>query len=392
MTDPAYMTYAPVAGDAVKSVQDIGSGDIGALAGDVGSFASDAGDVLSDPLNALISAGLGFLMDVIHPLHEALETVTGHPDALDQGKDAFAELGQDIAKMADELNQITQSGFQNWTGPAKDAATQNVQTFVQGVQGTANNAEDISQLLDISGTLMEAAYNLVMSIISDVIEWLIVTWVAALAAEIPTCGASTAVAGAATAGEVSVGAANAAEKVEQATSLVERISSIFRKIMSKLKDIKSAEKALRAGKDLHGVKDVKSAADAAEEAEKTEKAAKGASKSTSLMDKAKNLVHEKVDGYLDEHWNHPKEDLHNLINNPQGRLQEMAHNRTSHMVGDIKDAVKEQGKEVVDKAVTTFAGNLLDTVAPSDDPVSQARHGGPDGLSQSGQIDQDLQG
>jgi hypothetical protein len=302
MTEGGYQTYAPAAADIVKGVKDIGSHDIGGLAKDVMSFAGDAGSVLEDPLNSLISAGLGFLMDWLTPLRDALETVTGHPDALDHGKEAFDEIGKDLANLADELHKITQSGFQDWSGQAKDAATQKVQTFVQGVQGTANNAEDISQLLGLSGTLMEAAYGLVVSIIADVIEWLIVTWVAALAAEIPSCGASTAVAGAATAGEVSVGAANAAEKVDQATTLVERITSIFQKIMSELKELKDAgkavngaRKALKEGKNLKDIKDVKGAKQIADDVEKTEKAAKnakvasGEAKPDSLLDKAKNF-------------------------------------------------------------------------------------------------------
>src|SRR5438067_4873126 len=176
----------PVVSNVVSGVQDIAKGDIGAVAGDVMGFAGDAGSVLSDPLNALISAGLSFLMDVITPLRDELEKVTGNPDALDQGKEAFDELGKEIGKLADDLEQIAQSGFRNWSGEAKDAAGRRVQTFVQGVRGTASNAGNIAQLLGISGTLMDAAYNLVMGIIADVVEWLIVTWVAALAAEITT--------------------------------------------------------------------------------------------------------------------------------------------------------------------------------------------------------------
>jgi hypothetical protein len=384
----------PVVNDVVKGVQDSAKGDVAAIAGDVKSFAGDAATVLQDPLNALISAGLGFLMDMIAPLRNELEKVTGNPDALDKGKEAFGDLGKDIAKLADELSQITQSGFQNWSGAAKNAATQKVQTFVQGVRGTANNAEDISQLLAVSGTLMEAAYNLVMGIIADLIEWLIVTWVAALAAEIPTCGGSTAAAGAATAAEVGVEGANAAEKVEQATTLVEKITSIFSKIMSELKKLKDAgkavkdgEKALREGKNLKGIEDVKSAEGAAKEAEGAEKAAKegkdasAAAKDQSVLDKAKNVGQKKLQDFKDDHWNHPKQDLANLIHNPRGRLQEMAHNRTDHLGEQIAEQAMDKGKELgmagAKGAFNAFSGDLRD---------------GSDGYLQPDQTDQDLQG
>lgn len=337
----------PVVGDVVDGVEDVAKGDITAVAGDVLSFASDAGSVLSDPLNALISAGLGFLMDVITPLRDELQKVTGDPDALDSGKEAFDELSKDIGKLADELEQITQSGFQNWSGDGKDAAAKRVQTFVKGVRGTANNAANVAQLLEISGTLMEAAYDLVMSIIADVIEWLIVTWVAALAAEIPTFGASTAAAGAATTGEVAVGSANAAEKVEQTTSLIGRITNIIRKIMSELKKLKDAEKVLREGKSLKGVKDVKSAGKAADEAKKAEKAAK-ATKDTGLLGKAKDWGTGKAKEFVDKKTKFMKEDLDSLVHNPQGRLQEMAHSR--NLKDDIKETLTDAGTDVLKDA------------------------------------------
>jgi hypothetical protein len=91
-------------------------------------------------------------------------------------------------------------------------------------------------------------------------------------------------------------------------------------------------------------------------------------------------------------WNQPKENLQKLIQNPEGRLQELAHNRTEHLVGNIKDQAIEKGTEVGKSAGMTLAGDLFDRAAPGDDPVSLARHDGPDGWAQSRQTDQDLQG
>lgn len=227
----------PLLGTGIQAYQDATKGDIGALAGDIGNFVLGASAVVEDPLNALISAGLNWLADVISPIRDCLEKVTGNADALDKAKESFEDIGKDIENLASELDQITKTGFANWTGDAKEAASQKVDTFVQGVEGTASNADDVSQVLSMSGMLMEGAYNIIMGILSACVEWLIVTWIAALAAEIPTCGASTAAAGAATTAEVGVEGAEAADKVEEATSLVERIVQIFEKIIGKLKSL-----------------------------------------------------------------------------------------------------------------------------------------------------------
>lgn len=406
MAEPGYTSYAtasagerisqtakdiPVAKDVAKTVQDISKPNIASLAGDVSSFASDAGSVLADPLNALISAGLSFLMDVISPLRDALEQVTGNSGALDHAKESFNVISQDLAKLASELEDIAKSGFQNWQGAAKDAAVQKVEQFVKGVQGTANNASDVSQLLGISGTLMDAAYKLVMGIIADCIEWLIVTWVAALAAEIPTCGCSTVAAGAATAGEVAVEGANAAEKVQQTTSLLEKIANILKKITSELKKLKDAQKLLKDGKSAKGIKDVKSAEAAAKEAEKAAKGGKDAAKeSKSLVDRAKEFGQKQLDSRV----NNPRKDLNNWIHNPQGRLQEMAHNRTGQLGHHALQGVVDAGKDGVKGAFTNYSGDLLDQVTPGSSSQAQARADGPQGYTSGSneEITNDLQG
>src|SRR4051795_13696529 len=57
--------------------------DIGGIAKDVRSFASGhCGSLMGDPLEALIEAGLDFLLDLISPLKDALNLVTGDPDGL----------------------------------------------------------------------------------------------------------------------------------------------------------------------------------------------------------------------------------------------------------------------------------------------------------------------
>lgn len=75
----------PLALPVSKAVKSAGEGDYGSVASDVANFAMGAQSILEDPLNALISAGLGFLLDVIQPLKDALELVTGNPEALDEG-------------------------------------------------------------------------------------------------------------------------------------------------------------------------------------------------------------------------------------------------------------------------------------------------------------------
>jgi uncharacterized protein YukE len=250
----AAVNNAPLVKPAGEVVEAASNGEIGSLAANVGSFAMEAAGAAADPLNALISAGLGFLEDVCQPVKDCLEQVTGNPDSLKTNKEAFGEVSESIKKLGEDLENITKSGFQNWSGDAKDKATEAIETFVQGVDGTANNATDIASLLGISATLMDAAKDIINGILSTLIEWLIVTWVAALACSWFTFGASDAAAGAATAVESSVEGANAAEKVEETGSFIDRIVNIIKDIISKLKsfaqEVSKNHSLLKEGKEV----------------------------------------------------------------------------------------------------------------------------------------------
>ena len=72
---------------------------IGSLAKDVDSFASGhSGELMGDPLEALIEAGLGFLIDLVAPLKDALNLVTGDPDGLNDKAEEWAGVAEEAAR------------------------------------------------------------------------------------------------------------------------------------------------------------------------------------------------------------------------------------------------------------------------------------------------------
>ena len=426
MTDAgtAAVNNLPLVNAGKKVVSAASDGQIASLGADVGSFAMGAMNVAADPLNALISAGLGFLEDVCGPIKDCLQQVTGDPDSLDENKDGFAEVAEDLKKLSEDLEQITTSGFQNWNGDAKDAATEAVETFIQGVNGTANNATDISTLLGISSTLMDAAKEIINGILSTLIEWLIVTWVAALAASFFTFGASDAAATAATTVEAGVEGANAADKVEETSSFIERIVNIIKSIIEKLKgfaqEVGKNHALLKDGKEVVG-KDAEDAAKAGEDAGKAgedagkagEDAGKAGDGKTDTSDsnppddgnapedgKAPEDGDAPSDGdssssdsdkpnFFQNKWNEAKDG----IQNPMGKLQENATGRSGQNAWQYLTTKSETGPSplgdtLIDAGVTGSAkvyGSLVDGGSDQED--------GPDGWgSQSGTIDQDLQG
>ena len=386
-----------------KAVSDASKGQIGSVGSDVANFAMGAMTVAEDPLNALISAGLGWLEDVCGPIKDCLQKVTGDPEAIDKSKEAFDEVSKDIDNLAKELDDITKTGLANWSGDAKEAATQQIETFVQGVQGTGNTAEDISELLGISGILMEAAKTIINGILATFIEWLIVTWVAALAASVFTFGASDAAATAATGVEAGVEGANAADKVEETTSLIERITNIIKDIIEKIKgvfkDLKSAEKDLRDGENI--LKDGKDAEKAGKDAESAAKDGESAAKDGESAAKdgegGDSSSNTQKPGYMQKQWNEFKENVHDNIQHPLQGLQKSAQERgnqgfgsylTSHGDGEtskLTGTLLDAGKE----SLSNLTGQTLNG---QDESQAEAQQNGAGYLGLGSGIDEDLKG
>jgi uncharacterized protein YukE len=360
----AALKDTPLMKNASSAVSDTEKGDIGSVGSDVANFALGAASVAEDPLNALISAGLGFLEDVCVPIKTCVQQVTGNSEKLDECSEAFDDVSKDIDALATKLDQITKTGFQNWSGDAKNAATQQVETFVQGVQGTGNTASDISQLLSISATLMEAALNIVNGILATFIEWLIVTWVAALACSFFTFGASDAAATAATTVEASVEGANAADKVEETGSLIERITNILKNLISKLKsffqEVGKNKNLLGEGKNV--LKDGETAAEDAGKAGET--AAKDAGKAG-----------EKTNP-LAKKWDETKKNFNENITHPVQGLQKSATERgnssfSSYLLDKSGDEPSRLTGNLVDVGSEQLSGAIGKSYDPSGDNADQ---------------------
>lgn len=260
------LTKVPGIGSAYKpfkdgwdAIENIGKGnvseaatDVAGLAADTTSFASEAAGAIADPLNWLITKGLGFLEDVVFPLKELLELVTGDGDALDKSAEKFDEIAAELKKLAEQVEQTATQGAQGWSGDAAPSAGQSVGTTKQSIEEAAESAGHVATMLKVSSMLMKAAYDIINGIIADVVEQLIITWVTAQAAAPVTLGASEAAAMGASVAEVGAGVARATPKVTKVTEILQKITKFIQKIMKILKESKIGKllKDTKLGKDI----------------------------------------------------------------------------------------------------------------------------------------------
>jgi len=237
--------------DSAKLGDDLKKGDAEAVAKDVVGVISDMNGfmqegmkfagAITDPLNWLISKGLGWLLDVVAPLKQAVDLVTGDPAATSKAAGAFNDIAKQTEDLARTFDEKLREGLQSWKSEAGDKAAQKLGGFHHGIEGTAGTAGHIASLLQGSSMFMQVAEDILKGILSDLIEWLVVTWVAAQLAAIPTCGASEAAAAAATPVEAGISTAKAANEVNKVRSLIQKIMNVLKRIREVLRESKIGE-------------------------------------------------------------------------------------------------------------------------------------------------------
>lgn len=231
----------PFVKDIIKANDDAGKGDVEALKGDIESYLSSATSFALDPMGFLIGTGVEFVINFVAPVRDAIQLVTGDSEALAKGAEAFAGVQGDIDKLAENLTNKLDGELAGWDGEAADALRKKMAKFIEGVKATGGQANNLSQLLQMSGTMMEAAEGVIKGILADFLTWAITTWITATASAGPTFGGSIAAATAVTTAEAGITCARAAQQIQKITKIIGHIMDVITAIKAILDAIRIYE-------------------------------------------------------------------------------------------------------------------------------------------------------
>jgi uncharacterized protein YukE len=246
-------------GNYLKAAKD--AYGIGSLVKDVDDFTKGhSGALMGDPLEALIEAGLGFLLDLITPLKDALNLVTGDPEGLNDKAEEWAGVAASLRQLGPQTVQTAAATNGSWTGAAGDAFRTKIANFERGALSVAGQADHVADVLRVSATLMDGAQGIIKAIIASWVEYAILTEAAAAASAFFTFGASEAAGQAAVAGEAAAACGEGAETVSQASGMLERIAQVIREVEGEFSQLaeafsneasamREAEGALRSASD-----------------------------------------------------------------------------------------------------------------------------------------------
>ncbi|HEX2144693.1 MAG TPA: hypothetical protein VHG10_09315 [Glycomyces sp.] len=185
---------------------------------------------ITDPIGALISNGLDFLIHVIQPLEDILGFVTGNPDRLQNAIDRWNNIEQACYALAQEVQHVSATGLGEWDDQASAIAKVRIDELGDAIGGIGVKAGTCQHWLSVAQALAQTLQEVIKSIISSFLSQLIMTWLAALAAAAVTFGGSTAAAASWT-------SIMSARNIMQATKTLASGKNISSMLMTSIKSV-----------------------------------------------------------------------------------------------------------------------------------------------------------
>lgn len=166
------------------------------LSKDLAGEPKDLGKLKEDsqPLKALDSAGAGFLTPMISFLEEPLKQLSGNPDGVQQGAQAFEKAGMAAANLAEDYKTKASSETSGWTGQSATDYAKTGEELADGVKSVAETALASSTALIKAGEVVAQVVAAVTQIITEALGKIVPVITQAIAAAPSTFGASIATA------------------------------------------------------------------------------------------------------------------------------------------------------------------------------------------------------
>ncbi|WP_051815505.1 WXG100 family type VII secretion target, partial [Glycomyces tenuis] len=127
-----------------------------------------------DPLGAIVSTGVSWLIELIEPLRELLDDLTGDADVLTAHAQTWTNMANELMAVKDELSGFIDADITGWKDDAADAYKANMGNNVEGTGGLAQLCAAMSAATTGAGTLVTLTRELVRDIIAQLVATLLI--------------------------------------------------------------------------------------------------------------------------------------------------------------------------------------------------------------------------
>lgn len=138
-----------------------------------------------DPFGTLAGYAIGWLIEHLDPLSDALDSLAGSPDVIAAYAQTWGNVNQAVASAADDLERALNDSVSTWVGQGADAYRRTSLDQVASLRAAAEQATSVGSAVELVGTLVGAVREIVRDLIADCVATLLVRipqWVAEIGA------------------------------------------------------------------------------------------------------------------------------------------------------------------------------------------------------------------
>ncbi|MEV4734161.1 RHS repeat-associated core domain-containing protein [Saccharopolyspora sp. NPDC049426] len=225
--------------DTQKAIE---SGDwAGGVLGAVGTGLDALGMAL-DPFGAIFSAGVGWLIEHVGPVSDALDSLTGDPDEIKAHSETWKNVSAELEAINTEMKDLVKADTASWLGDAGDAYRKRSEDTANLIAAAKSAADGAADGIGTAGEVVAAVRTLVRDIIAELVGHLI-SWALQV---VCTLGIALAWVVPQVVAEVAKVAAKIADITTKLIQAMKKLSPLLKKLGDSFGDTKTALDKIKA--------------------------------------------------------------------------------------------------------------------------------------------------
>lgn len=223
----------------IKSTADaMEKGDIFGSAMGVTNVAMDVIGLAGDPLGAISSAGISWVLGAVSFLREPFDILKGNPSAISGSSQSWSTAANNLAGTAQQYRQASTTQTSNWTGTAGSGYRTASGNQASGLEALANASQAVSSAITKAGQAVAQARKTVMDLISQAVQKIIQICIDALSKSWMSFGASVALGITRSVQQAASTAQKTMSEVQKAVSTLQQIMQTVQQIVQSVGQVK----------------------------------------------------------------------------------------------------------------------------------------------------------
>lgn len=128
---------------------------------------------IADPLAGVLTMGLGWVLENVHPINDWFDELAGDPDQIKAFAQTWQNVGNDIHQNADAFRAAVDSATAGWSGAAILAYRGAAQAHATVIDGFGTMCQGIGGAVLVGGSIVAAVRSLVVEALAEIVSEII---------------------------------------------------------------------------------------------------------------------------------------------------------------------------------------------------------------------------